>query len=168
MGCGTPSQCGLTSSAMSAPRIQTLGRRSGARELNHRPQSRPLFTTFKYLDIQCTGLCLYSCLRPLALAKGLLLGLPTPGSFQGEQQILPLLRSWGDISGILGFISKNLWRCALRFCPQLCILCHFQRGRKESSSLKQLTAQVSPSASPANQVTKESRVPFLRAESATY
>ena len=35
VGCGTLPQRGLTSSAMSAPRIQTLGRRSGARELNH-------------------------------------------------------------------------------------------------------------------------------------
>ena len=38
VACGTPPQCGLTSSAMSAPRIQTcktLGCHSGAQELNH-------------------------------------------------------------------------------------------------------------------------------------
>ena len=35
VGCGTSPQHGLTSGAMSAPRIQTLGHRSRARELNH-------------------------------------------------------------------------------------------------------------------------------------
>ena len=35
MGRGTPPQSGLSSGAMSAPRIRTLGRRSGARELKH-------------------------------------------------------------------------------------------------------------------------------------
>ncbi|XP_046524453.1 bifunctional peptidase and arginyl-hydroxylase JMJD5 isoform X4 [Equus quagga] len=34
-GCGTPPQRSLMSGAMSAPRIRTLGRCSGARELNH-------------------------------------------------------------------------------------------------------------------------------------
>ena len=42
MGCGTLPQCGLTSGAMSVPRIRTLGRRSGAREFTIRPQSQPL------------------------------------------------------------------------------------------------------------------------------
>ena len=35
VGCGTPPHCGLTSSAVSAPRIRTLGRRSTAHKLNH-------------------------------------------------------------------------------------------------------------------------------------
>ena len=48
MACGTPPQHGLTSSAMSAPRIRTsktLGHsRRGVQEVDHGPQGRPLPT----------------------------------------------------------------------------------------------------------------------------
>ena len=47
VGCGTPPQRGLTSGAMSAPRIRTLGRRSRAWELNHSATERPPFQPFK-------------------------------------------------------------------------------------------------------------------------
>uniref|UniRef100_A0A9L0K505 Transmembrane protein 143 n=1 Tax=Equus asinus TaxID=9793 RepID=A0A9L0K505_EQUAS len=43
VGCGTPPQYGLTSSAMSAPRIPSLGRCSGACELNHGAGPWPRF-----------------------------------------------------------------------------------------------------------------------------
>ena len=53
VGCGPPLQRGLTSGAMSAPRIRTLGRRSGARELNHsatEPAPQPNVLIVKLTD----------------------------------------------------------------------------------------------------------------------
>uniref|UniRef100_A0A9L0SC05 Copper homeostasis protein cutC homolog n=1 Tax=Equus caballus TaxID=9796 RepID=A0A9L0SC05_HORSE len=47
VGCGMPSQCGLTSGAMSAPRIRTLDHCSGARELNHSAmEPAPLYNSY--------------------------------------------------------------------------------------------------------------------------
>ena len=48
VGCGTPPQRGLTGGGMSAPRIQTLGRRRRACELNHSAtEPAPIFSIIK-------------------------------------------------------------------------------------------------------------------------
>ena len=55
MASGTPPQHGLMSGAMSAPRIrtsETLGHRSGARELNHSAMGpAPVVLVFNFIQI---------------------------------------------------------------------------------------------------------------------
>ena len=64
MACGTPPQCGLTSGAMSPPRIQTcktLGHRSRARELNQlatRPALGSLMILSSLVPYSLTEMCL--------------------------------------------------------------------------------------------------------------
>ena len=68
---------------------------------------------------------------------------------------------------MLGFISKNLWKCAYKVLSSITHFVSLQRGKKKSSLLKRLAALGSPSTSPANQIIKESGVPFLWPERAT-